>query len=167
MQPQQTQQLRQKALALPQLCNLKSRQCSISKITTSVAQEDNVQIGLRRPVRPFGSQQQCSQTDIQRPVQKCQRYVSQQVSSPRTLRMSVNRPDGAPLELEECCDELRYINKECQCLAIMEVAQRVMSQPQQQAGFFGGDKKDMVRQVVQSLPNECNLEVQQCSIPFA
>ncbi|XP_076885080.1 2S seed storage protein-like [Bidens hawaiensis] len=164
---QQTQQLREKAQALPNLCNLKSRQCSIGKITTSVTQEDNAQFGLRRPVRPFGSQQQCSQTDIQRPVQTCQRYVSQQVSSPRTLLMSINQKQGQQQELQECCNELQYIKKECQCPAIMEVAQRVMTQPQHKAGFFGGDRKDMVRQVVQSLPNECNLEVQQCSIPFA
>ncbi|XP_076888094.1 2S seed storage protein-like [Bidens hawaiensis] len=164
---QQTLKLRQKALALPSLCNLQSKQCSIGKITTSVTQEDSpFRVPFFPKPTPFGSKQQCSQTDIQRPVQKCQRYVSQQLSSPRTLRMSINRPDQQE-ELQECCNELEYLKRECQCPAIVEVAKSVIKQPEHQRGFSGEEMKDMVRKVVQSLPNECNLEAKQCSIPFA
>ncbi|KAI3675553.1 hypothetical protein L1987_85143 [Smallanthus sonchifolius] len=118
---QQTQQLKQRAQMIPNQCNLQSRQCQIGNIMT----ESNIDIPFR------SGSQQCRESEIQRPVNQCQR--------------------------------------ECQCEAVEEVARKVMRQ-QQQGGRrqYGGqqDEREMVRRVVQNLPNQCYLDVKQCSIPY-
>ncbi|KAI7755240.1 hypothetical protein M8C21_027015 [Ambrosia artemisiifolia] len=55
-----TQRLRQKAQILPNVCNLQSRRC---------------QIGTSNYDIPFRGSQQCRQSEIQRPVNQCQRYI--------------------------------------------------------------------------------------------
>ncbi|KAI3675562.1 hypothetical protein L1987_85152 [Smallanthus sonchifolius] len=118
---QQTQQLKQRAQMIPNQCNLQSRQCQIGNIMT----ESNIDIPFR------SGSQQCRESEIQRPVNQCQR--------------------------------------ECQCEAVEEVARKVIRQ-QQQGGRrqYGGqqDEREMVRRVVQNLPNQCYLDVKQCSIPY-
>ncbi|KAL8205582.1 hypothetical protein R6Q57_009133 [Mikania cordata] len=164
---QRTQQLKQKAQTLPNVCNLQTRQCQIGRVmtTTTVTEDSNMDI----PFWPFGSQQ-CSQSEIQRPVNQCQRYVEQQIWSPRTILMSTNRPGKEEQSLQQCCNELQNVKRECQCESLKEVAQKMMQQQQQKQGGrrYGGqqDEKEIVRRVVQNLPNQCNLDVQQCSIPY-
>ncbi|KAI3810018.1 hypothetical protein L1987_19624 [Smallanthus sonchifolius] len=156
---QQTQQLKQKAQMLPNQCNLQSRQCQIGTVMT----ESNVDIPFRT-----GSQQ-CRESEIQRPVNQCQRFVEQQIRSPRTIEMSTNRPGQQQQGLQQCCNELQNVKRECQCEAIKEVARKMMrQQQQQQQGQYGGQqgKTEIVRRVVQNLPNQCYLEVQQCNIPY-
>ncbi|KAK1440018.1 hypothetical protein QVD17_05843 [Tagetes erecta] len=163
-----SQQLKQKAQMLPNQCQLQTRQCQIGSIMT----ESNPSW---RPSRGSGSQQ-CSQSEIQRPVNQCQRYVEQQIQSQQTIKMRTSRRGEQQQELRQCCNELQNLERECQCEAVEEVAREVMRQQQQQQGGrqqqkqgrrqFGEDLTEIVRQVVQNLPNQCNLEVQQCSIPY-
>ncbi|KAI7747161.1 hypothetical protein M8C21_033340 [Ambrosia artemisiifolia] len=169
---QQTQRLRQKAQALPNVCNLQSRRCQIGSIGTTVT-ESNMDI----PVFdwPYGTgsgSQQCRQSEIQRPVTQCQRFVEQQMQSQRPFQQ---RPRQQHQGLQQCCNELQNVQRECQCEAVEEVARRVMRQPQhqqqqqrrqQQRGQFGGQEMEIARRVIQNLPNECSLEVQQCNIPY-
>ncbi|KAK9056973.1 hypothetical protein SSX86_024338 [Deinandra increscens subsp. villosa] len=177
---QQTQRLRQRAEMLPNQCNLQSRQCRIGTVmttTTTISDESNIDI----PFWPFGSDSdQCRQSEIQRPVSQCQGYIQQQIRSQRsTLLMSVvERRQGQQSQgLQQCCNQLQNLNRECQCKAIEEVARQVMRQQQQQGGRsqyeggrrYGGQQQDqtqIVRRVVQSLPNQCDLEVRQCNIPY-
>ncbi|KAL8237778.1 hypothetical protein R6Q59_018859 [Mikania micrantha] len=72
---QRTQQLKQKAQTLPNVCNLQTRRCQIGSVmtTTTVTEDSNMDI----PFWPFGSQQ-CSQSEIQRPVNQCQRTVKRE-----------------------------------------------------------------------------------------
>ncbi|KAI3675540.1 hypothetical protein L1987_85130 [Smallanthus sonchifolius] len=134
---------------IPNQCNLQSRQCQIGTVMT----ESNIDIPFR------SGSQQCKESEIQRPVNQCQRYVQQQMRSP------VSRQQG----LQQCCNELQNVRRECQCEAVEEVARKVMRQ-QQQGGRrqYGGrqDESEMVRRVVQNLPNQCYLDVQQCRIPY-
>ncbi|KAF5781580.1 putative bifunctional inhibitor/plant lipid transfer protein/seed storage helical [Helianthus annuus] len=166
---QQTQQLKQKAQILPNVCNLQSRRCEIGTITTTVVTESNIDIPFRD--RPFGRSQQCSETEIQRPVSQCQRYVEQQMQSPMPYIRRPGQQQQEP-ELQQCCNQLQNVNRECQCEAVQEVARRVMRQPQQhqqqqrRRGQFGGQEMDIARRVIQNLPNQCDLEVQQCNIPY-
>ncbi|KAF5781089.1 2S seed storage protein [Helianthus annuus] len=170
---QQTQQLKQKAQILPNVCNLQSRRCEIGTITTTVT-ESNIDIPFRD--RPFGTgSQQCRETEIQRPVGECQRFVEQQMQqSPRSTRPYQQRPGQQQQQQrglqQQCCNELQNVKRECHCEAIQEVARRVMRQPQQQQqqrrGQFGGQEMETARRVIQNLPNQCDLEVQQCNIPY-
>ncbi|KAI3675548.1 hypothetical protein L1987_85170 [Smallanthus sonchifolius] len=155
---QQTQQLKQRAQMLPNQCNLQSRQCQIGNIMT----ESNIDIPFRT-----GSQQ-CRETEIQRPVNQCQRFVEQQIRSPRTIEMSTNRPGRQQQQgLQQCCDELQNVRRECQCEAIKEVARKMMRQQGGRTQYGGQQEQtEIVRRVVQNLPNQCYLEVQQCSIPY-
>ncbi|XP_076885087.1 2S seed storage protein-like [Bidens hawaiensis] len=154
---QQSQQLRQKAQAIPNLCNLQT-QCGIGSNPIDFP----FQIPFfPKATPPFGgSQPQCSETDIQRPVNKCQRFVTQQLQYPE---MSVGYQQEQSPELQQCCDELQYMKNGCECRAIREIASRVMKQ-QSQFGRFGRQQSEMVRQIVQDLPNQCNLDMsQQCT----
>ncbi|KAI3810019.1 hypothetical protein L1987_19625 [Smallanthus sonchifolius] len=167
---QQTQQLKQKAQMLPNQCNLQSRQCQIGTIMTTITESDIDESNIDIPFWPFGSDsgsKQCSQSEIQRPVNQCQRFVEQQIRSPRTIEMSTNRAGQEQQGLQQCCNELKNVKKGCRCEAMKEVARKVM---QQQGGRtrYGGQQEqaEVVRRVVQSLPNQCNVEVQQCSIPY-
>ncbi|KAI3810020.1 hypothetical protein L1987_19626 [Smallanthus sonchifolius] len=166
---QQTQQLKQKAQMLPNQCNLQSRQCQIGTIMTTITESDIDESNIDIPFWPFGSDsgsQQCSQSEIQRPVNQCQRFVEQQNRSPRTILMSTSRQGQQQQGLQQCCNELKNVKKGCRCEAMKEVARKVM----QQGGRaqYGGQQEqtEVVRRVVQSLPNQCNVEVQQCSIPY-
>ncbi|KAI3810021.1 hypothetical protein L1987_19627 [Smallanthus sonchifolius] len=120
---QQTQQLKQKAQMLPNQCNLQSRQCQIGTIMTTITESDIDESNIDIPFRT-GSHQ-CRESEIQRPVNQCQRYVQQQIRSPRIL---VSRQG----QQQQCCNELRNMRRECQCDAVEEVARRVMSQQQQE-----------------------------------
>ncbi|KAF5781090.1 putative bifunctional inhibitor/plant lipid transfer protein/seed storage helical [Helianthus annuus] len=164
---QQAQRLKQKAQILPNVCNLQSRRCEIGTITTTVT-ESNIDIPFRD--RPFGTgSQQCRETEIQRPVSQCQRYVEQQMQSPMPYIRRPGQQQQEP-ELQQCCNELQNVKRECQCEAVQEVARRVMRQPQQhqqqRRGQFGGQEMDIARRVIQNLPNQCSLQVQQCNIPY-
>ncbi|KAI3675533.1 hypothetical protein L1987_85123 [Smallanthus sonchifolius] len=120
--------------------------------------------GAAAVVRRVGSRE----TEIQRPVNQCQRFVEQQIRSPRTIEMSTNRPGRQQQQgLQQCCDELQNVRRECQCEAIKEVARKMMRQ-QGGRSQYGGQQgqTEIVRRVVQNLPNQCYLEVQQCSIPY-
>ncbi|MFS7984701.1 putative bifunctional inhibitor/plant lipid transfer protein/seed storage helical [Helianthus anomalus] len=168
---QQAQRLKQKAQILPNVCNLQSRRCEIGIITTTVT-ESNIDIPFRE--RPFGTgSQQCRETEIQRPVSQCQRFVEQQMQqSPRSTRPYQQRPGQQQQRglQQQCCNELQNVKRECQCEAVQEVARRVMRQPQQhqqqRRGQFGGQEMETARRVIQNLPNQCDLEVQQCNIPY-
>ncbi|KAK9057031.1 hypothetical protein SSX86_024397 [Deinandra increscens subsp. villosa] len=172
---QQTQRLRQRAEMLPNQCNLQSRQCRIGTIMTTTttifdSDESNMDIPFRS--RSSGSQQ-CSESEIQRPVNQCQRYVQQQMQtrSPRsTLLMSINRRQGQESQgLQQCCNQLQNLNRECQCQAIEEIARQVMRQQQGGRRQYGGQQEgqtETMRRVVQNLPNQCDLDVRQCSIPY-
>ncbi|MFS7984706.1 putative bifunctional inhibitor/plant lipid transfer protein/seed storage helical [Helianthus anomalus] len=164
---QQAQRLKQKAQILPNVCNLQSRRCEIGTITTTVT-ESNIDVPFRD--RPFGTgSQRCRETEIQRPVSQCQRYVEQQMQSPMPYIRRPGQQQQEP-ELQQCCNELQNVKRECQCEAVQEVAKRVMRQPQQhqqqRRGQFGGQEMDIARRVIQNLPNQCDLEVQQCNIPY-
>ncbi|KAI7747943.1 hypothetical protein M8C21_027562, partial [Ambrosia artemisiifolia] len=122
---------------------------------------------------PFRGSQQCRQSEIQRPVNQCQRYVEQQMQSDMPYLQRPGQRQQQP-QLQQCCNELQNVQRECQCEAVEEVARRVMRQPQhhqqqrrqQQRGQFGGQEMEIARRVIQNLPNECSLEVQQCNIPY-
>ncbi|KAI3810016.1 hypothetical protein L1987_19622 [Smallanthus sonchifolius] len=177
---QQTRRLKQKAQMLPNQCNLQARQCQIGTVTTTTTvTESNFDIPFLP--WPFGGgggsgsgsdsrsrSQQCMESEIQRPVSQCQRYVQQQIRSPRTLLMSINRPGQQQQGLQQCCNELQNVRRECQCQAVEEVARKVMRQQQGGRRQYGGqqDETRIVRRVVQNLPNQCYLEVQQCNIPY-
>ncbi|KAK9057046.1 hypothetical protein SSX86_024412 [Deinandra increscens subsp. villosa] len=175
---QQTQRLRQRAEMLPNQCNLQSRQCRIGSVmttTTTISDSDSDESNIDIPFwsRGGSDSQQCRESEIQRPVNQCQRYVQQQMRSPRsTLLMSVNRRQGQQSQgIQQCCDELQNIRTECQCQAIEEVARQVMRQQQQQGGRrqYRGQQEDqtqIVRRVVQNMPNQCDLDVRQCNIPY-
>uniref|UniRef100_A0A251TA69 Bifunctional inhibitor/plant lipid transfer protein/seed storage helical domain-containing protein n=1 Tax=Helianthus annuus TaxID=4232 RepID=A0A251TA69_HELAN len=242
---QQTQQLKQKAQILPNVCNLQSRRCEIGTITTTVT-ESNIDIPFRdrpfgtgsqqcreteiqRPVgecqrsvaesnfeipfdmpfdipwpfRPSSESQQCRQSEIQRPVSQCQRYVEQQIQSSRPYQQSpydrrqqspYDRRQQSPYEqrqgpyeqrpyeqrpyqqrggrqqeqqgLQQCCNELQNVRRECQCEAIKEVGQRMRQQQQQQRRQYGGQQTQTVERILENLPNQCDLDVQQCNIPY-
>ncbi|KAK9057032.1 hypothetical protein SSX86_024398 [Deinandra increscens subsp. villosa] len=176
---QQTQRLRQRAEMLPNQCNLQSRQCRIGSImttTTTISDSDSdSNIDIPFWSRGGSDSQQCRESEIQRPVSQCQRYVQQQMRSPRsTLLMSINRRQGGQHEsqgLQQCCDQLKNIRRECRCRAVEEVARQVMRQQQQQGGGrqHGGQQEDqteIMRRVVQNLPDQCDLNINQCTIPY-
>ncbi|KAK1440019.1 hypothetical protein QVD17_05844 [Tagetes erecta] len=170
---QQTQQLKQKAQMLPNQCQLQTRQCQIGSImttTTTITDDSNFDIPFWHPSKGSGSKQQCSQSELQSPINQCQRYVEQQVQSPWT--MMIMKRGEQQQGLQQCCNELQYLERECQCEAVEEVARKVMKQ-QQGSSQYGGRRQSggqsemqVVRRVLQNLPNQCELEVQQCSIPF-
>ncbi|KAJ0733810.1 putative bifunctional inhibitor/plant lipid transfer protein/seed storage helical [Helianthus annuus] len=98
------------------------------------------------------------------------RYVEQQMQSPMPYIRRPGQQQQQEPELQQCCNELQNVKRECQCKAVQEVARRVMRQPQQhqqqRRGQFGGQEMDIARRVIQNLPNQCSLQVQQCNIPY-
>ncbi|KAF5781088.1 putative bifunctional inhibitor/plant lipid transfer protein/seed storage helical [Helianthus annuus] len=204
---QQSQQLKQRAQILPNVCNLQSRRCEIESVR-SVA-ESNFEIpfdmpfDIPWPFRPSSESQQCRQSEIQRPVSQCQRYVEQQIQSSRPYQQSpydrrqqspYDRRQQSPYEqrqgpyeqrpyeqrpyqqrggrqqeqqgLQQCCNELQNVRRECQCEAIKEVGQRMRQQQQQQRRQYGGQQTQTVERILENLPNQCDLDVQQCNIPY-
>jgi len=128
---QQIQRLKQKAENLPNQCNLQTRrQCQIK------------------------TGRECRQEVQGRQFNRCQRYVEQQSGS-GYLRSVVSRP-GQQGEVEQCCEELRNVDVECQCEAMKEVLNQAQRGQHQQG--------QEMRRVVENLKNQCNLEVQQCQI---
>ncbi|CAI9294774.1 unnamed protein product [Lactuca saligna] len=156
----QIRQMMQKAQNLPNQCKLQTRQCQVGKIsiTTFTTITEDTTYNRR------GSQQQCERIRS-RQFNQCQNFIQQQLGSYPTLLMSVSKPQG----LEQCCNELQNVDEECQCEAMQEVyrqAQRQQQQGSQQRGRRGGQHQTQdLQQIVQSLPSQCKLEVQQCRIP--
>ncbi|XP_024980428.1 2S seed storage protein-like [Cynara cardunculus var. scolymus] len=131
---QQTQQLKQKAENLPNVCNVQTRQqCNVKTV------------------------KQCrNQVQQAQQFNRCQKYLEQQAGS-GYLRTVVSL-EKQPQEVEQCCEELRNVDVECQCEAMKEVynqAQREQQRPQM----------EQLGRMVQNLKNECNLEVEQCQVP--
>ncbi|KAK1440020.1 hypothetical protein QVD17_05845 [Tagetes erecta] len=162
---QQTQQLKQKAQMLPNQCNLQTRQCHIGSImttTTTITDDSNIDLPFWRPSK--GSKQ-CSQSEMQRPVNQCQKYVQEQIWSPRAIEMTTSRQGEHQQELRQCCNELQNLEMECQCEAVKELAREMMKQPmQRQQGRQQSGEMEIMRSVIQNIPNQCDLEVQQCNI---
>ncbi|KAJ9537939.1 hypothetical protein OSB04_030672 [Centaurea solstitialis] len=90
---------------------------------------------------------QCRQEVQGRPFSRCQRYLEQQTGSGYASNSEEMR--------EQCCQELRNVEVECQCEAMKEVlneAQRMQYQ------------RPEMPWMVEDLKNKCNLEVQQCQL---
>nr|ALO17642.1 seed storage albumin 6 precursor [Helianthus annuus] len=148
---QEIQQLKHKAQNLPNQCKLKTKRCQIGTIITTTA---------GNPFWPLGSKQ-CTKSEVQGRVNQCRRYVEKEIfGRPRTLVMSINKREQEQQGLQECCNELQNMRKECQCEAMKEV----MRQTKQQGGKQD-EQMQVVRHVLQNLPNQCGLDVQQCHIP--
>lgn len=85
--------------------------------------------------------------------------------------MAINRQGQQTQGLQQCCNEIQNIKEECQCEAMKEVYNKVIRQQQQQGSQYGDQQQQMeqmrqqVRQVIQNLPNQCELDVEQCHIP--
>ncbi|CAH1450242.1 unnamed protein product [Lactuca virosa] len=160
----QIRQMMQKAQNLPNQCKLQTRQCQVGKIsiTTFTTITEDTTYSRR------GSQQQCEHIRG-RQFNQCQNFIQRQMGSYATLLMSVSRQGQQPQGLEQCCSELQNVEEECQCEAMQEVyrqAQRQQQQGSQQRGRRGGQPQTQdLQQIVQSLPNQCKLEVHQCRIP--
>ncbi|KAJ9537934.1 hypothetical protein OSB04_030667 [Centaurea solstitialis] len=127
---QQTQRLKQKAENLPNQCNLQTRrQCQIK------------------------TPGQCRQDVQGRQFNRCQRYLEQQTGS-GYLQTVVSNPE----EREQCCQELRNVEVECQCEAMKQVMRQAQGMQHQQ------QEMGEMRRMVEDLKNQCKLEVQQCQI---
>ncbi|KAJ9537938.1 hypothetical protein OSB04_030671 [Centaurea solstitialis] len=127
---QQTQRLKQKAENLPNQCNLQTRrQCQIK------------------------TPGQCRQEVQGRQFNRCQRYLEQQTGS-GYLQTVVSNPE----EREQCCQELRNVEVECQCEAMKQVMRQAQGRQHQQ------QEMGEMRRMVEDLKNQCSLEVQQCQI---
>ncbi|KAI3716238.1 hypothetical protein L6452_23442 [Arctium lappa] len=131
-----SQQLKQKAENLPKQCNLQTKkQC-------------NIKIG-----------EQCRKDVQGRKFDRCQKYLEQTITgSGGYLRTAVWKRKQAD-ELEECCEEIRNVDVECQCEAMKEVMREAQGEEQRRP------ETAEMRRVVQNLKNQCELEVEQCQIP--
>nr|XP_043620134.1 uncharacterized protein LOC122591981 [Erigeron canadensis] len=158
----QQQQMEQKAQRLPQQCRLQVREqeCQIRGSSG----------GFSNP------QQQCSRVQGQS-FNQCQRFIQEaQRSSPR---MMVSRQSQQlQQQLQQCCNELENMQRECQCEAFEEVYRQAVQQQQggrqQQPWQQGGQQQhqqrpqwqqgsqQMIGQAMETIRNQCNIEVQQC-----
>ncbi|XP_024980563.1 2S seed storage protein-like [Cynara cardunculus var. scolymus] len=131
---QQIHQLKQKAENLPDLCNVQTRkQC-------------NIKTG-----------KQCQKQVQGRQLNRCQKFLKQETGS-GSLRTAVMKQKQMD-ELEECCEELRNVDMECQCEAMKEVLSQTQEAEQRP------EEMRELRRMVQNLKNQCDLEVEQCHIP--
>lgn len=78
--------------------------------------------------------------------------------------MMISRKGEQSQGLQQCCDELENVERECQCEAMKEVY-RQAQQMQKQGRRQGGRQSQDLEQIVQNLKNQCDLQVQQCRIP--
>ncbi|KAJ9537940.1 hypothetical protein OSB04_030673 [Centaurea solstitialis] len=91
-------------------------------------------------------------------LRQCQNYLQQ--------------PDQTPFEhqqqtLQQCCQELQYVDQQCHCKAIKQVFSEVQQQvqQQQQQGPFGSMQIQKLKQKAENLQNQCNLQTRkQCQI---
>ncbi|KAJ9537935.1 hypothetical protein OSB04_030668 [Centaurea solstitialis] len=112
----------------------------------NIPNQCNLQTGRQCRVRTSG---QCRQEVQGRQFNRCQRYLDQQTGSGYG-----SNPDQ---EREQCCQELRNVEVECQCEAMKEVFNQGMQQQ-------GQHQQPQIQRAVEDLMNRCNLEVQQCRI---
>ncbi|KAI3716240.1 hypothetical protein L6452_23444 [Arctium lappa] len=131
---QEIQKLKQKAENLPRQCNLQTRkQC-------------NIKTG-----------NQCRQEVQGRQFNRCQKYLERQITGGGYLMSAVwDRKQGG--EVEQCCEELRNVDVECQCEAMKEVMREAQRAEQRRP------EMGEMQRVVEDLKNQCNLEVEQCQV---
>ncbi|KAL4554057.1 hypothetical protein LXL04_039831 [Taraxacum kok-saghyz] len=153
---QQIRELKQKAQELPNQCKLQTRQCQVGPIsvtTTTTFTEETM-------TNPRGGSQMCQHIRGRR-FNQCQTFIERQMG---TLLMSVSRKGQETQGVEQCCNELRNVEEECQCEAMKEVYRQV-EQMERQGRRQGGRQMLDMRQMVENLRDQCKLQVQQCRIP--
>ncbi|KAI7747158.1 hypothetical protein M8C21_033337 [Ambrosia artemisiifolia] len=155
-------------LALATLVAFATAQTTI--ITTTIDDEN-----------PISEQRQCRQRLQGQRLNQCRMFLQQ---GSRTPFEAENPQMGQQQEqelLQQCCQQLQNVEEQCQCEAVKQVFREAQQQPhyqhqqqqhqqqrrqQQQRGQFGGQEMEIARRVIQNLPNECSLEVQQCNVPY-
>ncbi|CAH1450244.1 unnamed protein product [Lactuca virosa] len=109
------------------------------------------------------SKEQCSQQLQGQRFNQCQRYLAQGQS--RYEEDNRSQQQGG---LQLCCQELQYVDEQCQCEAVKEAfreAQKMQQQQQgQQGGSFGSKQIRQMMQKAQNLPNQCKLQTRQCQV---
>nr|ARD06054.1 PawS-like protein 1a [Tanacetum coccineum] len=119
---------------------------------------------------PIASPEQCRRQiqSQQLPLDHCQMHITQQSPFESQLRMPVANPRQQEPHLQLCCNQLKNVAEPCQCEAIQQVFEQAQQQ-QKQGGRQGrqqGGQQQMQQMLrkAQQLPNDCNLQVQQCPI---
>ncbi|GAA0153577.1 hypothetical protein LIER_42207 [Lithospermum erythrorhizon] len=157
------------------VCFLVVADASLRLTTTVVEDQENPQ--QRR------QSQQCQQQVQRQRIRNCQDYIVQQ------QRESSGRwDDDNDLEfedemnpqirgqgqeyLDQCCQELEQIDRQCRCQALQEIARQAQQEQQQQGGRWRGQQQEgryrggqqqRIQQQVRQLPQICRVQVpQQC-----
>nr|XP_043620132.1 2S seed storage protein-like [Erigeron canadensis] len=175
----QHQLAEQKAQRLPQQCRLQVREqeCQIRGSSG----------GFSNP------QQQCSRVQGQS-FNQCQRFIQQAQQESGSLMRISRQSQQLQQQLQQCCNELENVQRDCQCEAFEEVYRQAVQQQQggrqqqqrpwqqqggqqrpwqQQGGQHqqqpwqqqGGQQQ--IGQAMQAIRDQCNIEVQQCRVPSA
>ncbi|EPS71352.1 hypothetical protein M569_03411 [Genlisea aurea] len=125
-----------------------------------------------------GREQQCRQEVQRRRFHNCARYLSQG----RRGTYSREDEDGIAMvnqgrtredqSLQQCCNELQNVQRQCQCEAIRQAAQQAQQEQGKEwrgersrgggAGGYGGGQSEQIYRRAQDLPNRCQLSEQQC-----
>ncbi|KAK3021276.1 hypothetical protein RJ639_047267 [Escallonia herrerae] len=135
------------AAALVALLALAEASTITTTITTATIEEEN----------PSGSRQRCQEQIQRQQLRSCQRYLMQgRPYDELGMRMVVNPQQQS---LRQCCQQLENVDEQCRCEAIRQVVRQ-----QQQGKEMQGERmQEMVRKA-QYLPQQCNMEPQQCQI---
>ncbi|KAI5641838.1 hypothetical protein M9H77_00386 [Catharanthus roseus] len=136
---------------------------SFRTIVTTTVEEDSIdQAGSQQGQKEERCQEQIQQRSSQ--LQSCKNYLRQGM---RMIEMYVNQEERKQ-QLQECCQGLHKVGRECSCQALNDVVQQTFQQQFGQQGQQGqhGQQQQQVKQMLQkarNIPTYCRLE-RRCEI---
>ncbi|CAI9295148.1 unnamed protein product [Lactuca saligna] len=122
-----------------------------STIITTTIEEENP-----------SSRKQCSRQIQGERFNECERYLQEDQSWYEKII-----PGQMQSGLQSCCQELQYVDEQCQCEAVKEAfrqAQKMQQQQGQQRESFGSQQIREMKQKAENLPNQCKLQTRQCQV---
>nr|AKV89648.1 PawS-like preproalbumin 1 [Heliopsis helianthoides] len=96
-------------------------------------------------------QEQCRRQIPPEQLNHCQMHLTQGIWRPFQQQQQQQQ------HLQQCCSQLKQVNRQCQCDAI----QQVFDEARQQADVI---KMRQMLSKAQRLPSECSLQVQDCPL---
>ncbi|KAK3199507.1 hypothetical protein Dsin_022922 [Dipteronia sinensis] len=138
---QQKRQIIQTAQRIPSMCGMRPTQCDFETLTT-----DN---------RPRNTDQQRCQQQFQEQQQlrQCKSYLSQRVQEEQPYGSNRRQEQ----EIQQCCQQLEQLDRECRCPGLEQVTRSQVSQ-----GQLGDQQKRQIIQTAQRIPSMCGMRPTQC-----
>ncbi|KAI7755394.1 hypothetical protein M8C21_024722 [Ambrosia artemisiifolia] len=114
---------------------------------------------------PISEHQECRQQLREHELYQCRTYLQQgQTQTPWELDNKHKEKKKHQEEgLQQCCQELKNVDKQCQCEAVKQVFRDVQTQQQQQGGEYHSQEMEQLKHRAQNLSNKCKLETKRCN----